>query len=60
MVAIALLAEPGRENSSYRVEPGRLRQYFDGSEILHDREGPDESGHVVAEIVARRPNSDTI
>jgi tellurite methyltransferase len=60
MVAIALLVEPGRENSPYRVQPGELRRYFDGWEILHDREGPDASRHAVAEIVSRRPNSDTI
>ena len=59
MVAIALLAEPGRENSPYRALPGELRKYFDGWEIQHDREGADPSGHAVAEIVARRPNSDT-
>ncbi len=55
MVAIALLAQPGRENSSFRARPGELRSYFDGWEILHDREGSDESGHAVAEVVARRP-----
>ena len=60
MVAIALMAERGRESSRYRVEPGGLRRYFDGWEVLHDREGADGSGQTVAEIVARRPNSDTI
>ena len=59
MVAIALLVEPGRENSPYRAQPGELGRYFDGWEILHDREGADGSHRAVAEIVARRPNSGT-
>jgi tellurite methyltransferase len=55
-IVIALLAEPGREPSPFRVQPGELRSYFNGWEILHDREGPDASGHVVAEIAARKPS----
>ena len=54
MIAIALLAEPGKDNS-FRVEPGELSRYFDGWEILHDREGRDPWEHRVAEIVARKP-----
>jgi tellurite methyltransferase len=60
MVAIALMVEPGRENSPYRLQPGELRRYFDGWEIRHDREGPDASQHAVAEIVSRRPDSGTL
>ncbi len=60
MVAIALMVEPGRKNSPYRVKPGELRLSFDGWEVLHDREGADGSRQAVAEIVARRPNIDTI
>ena len=48
-IVIALMAK-----SQYRVQPGELRKYFTGWEILHDREGPDASGHPVAEIVARK------
>ena len=54
LIAIALLAEPGKDNS-FRVEPGELPRYFDGWEILHHREGRDAWQHNVAEIVARKP-----
>lgn len=54
IVAIALLTEPGKDNS-FRVEPGELSSYFDGWEILHYREGRDPSQHNAAEIVARKP-----
>lgn len=54
LVAIALLAEPGKDNS-FRVEPGELPRTFDGWEILHHREGRDAWQHNVAEIVARKP-----
>jgi len=54
IVAIALLSEPGKDNS-FRVEPGELSSYFDGWEILHDREDRDQWEHKVAEIVARKP-----
>ena len=43
--------------STYSTRPGELRGYFADWEILHDREGPDGSGHVVAEIVARKPSA---
>ena len=56
VVAIALLIEPGHEDSSFRLKPGELRRYFEGWEILHDREVRDTSHHTVAEVVARRPN----
>ena len=52
---IALLVEPGKENSPFRLHPGELRRYFEGWEILHDREGRDAWHHAVAEVVARRP-----
>ena len=54
LIAIALLAEPGKDNS-FRVEPGELPRYFAGWEILHHREGHDAWQHTVAEIVARKP-----
>ena len=54
LIAIALLAEPGKDNS-FRVEPGELPRYLDGWEILHHREGRDAWQHNVAEIVARKP-----
>jgi SAM-dependent methyltransferase len=54
LIVIALLSEPGKDNS-FRVEPGELRQAFGGWEILHDREGRDGWQHNVAEIVARKP-----
>jgi tellurite methyltransferase len=55
LVAIALMVEPGKENSPFRLQPGELRRYFEGWEILHDREGRDIWHHAVAEIIARRP-----
>ena len=54
IVTIALLAEPGKDNS-YRVERGELPRTFDGWEILHHREGHDQWQHNIAEIVARKP-----
>lgn len=54
LIAIALLAEPGKDNS-FRVEPGELPRTFDGWEILHHREGRDSWEHNVAEIVGRKP-----
>jgi len=55
IVSIALLIEPGKENSPFRLQPGELRGYFEGWEILHDREGRDKWNHAVAEVIARRP-----
>lgn len=55
MVAIALLIEPGKEDSPFRLQPGELRGYFADWEILHDREGTDAWQHRVAELVARSP-----
>jgi tellurite methyltransferase len=54
IIAIALLTEPGKDNS-YRLEPGELPGYFNGWEILHHREGRDQWQHNVAAIVARKP-----
>ncbi len=54
LIAIALLAEPGKDNA-FRVDPGELRRTFDDYEILHYREGGDQWEHKVAEIVARKP-----
>ena len=55
IVSIALLIEPGKENSPFRLQPGELRGYFEGWEILHDREGRDIWHHAIAEIITRRP-----
>jgi tellurite methyltransferase len=63
MIVIGLLAEAGRKNAPYRLQPGELRGYFQGWEILHDCEGKSAEAihqHAVAEIVARRPNSNSI
>ena len=54
-VAIALLIEPGKEHSTFRLQPGELRGYFAEWDILHYREGTDVWQHKVAELVARRP-----
>ena len=55
LVAIALMAEPGKEHSPFRVQPGELRGFFEDWEIQHYREGADATHGAVAEIVARRP-----
>jgi hypothetical protein len=55
MVAIALLMEPSKDNSTFRLRPGELRGCFADWDILHYREGPDSWQHKVAELVARRP-----
>jgi tellurite methyltransferase len=54
LIAITLLAEPGKDNS-FRVQPGELPRYFSDCEILHYLEGRDQWEHNVAEIVARKP-----
>jgi SAM-dependent methyltransferase len=55
IVMIALLIEPGKEHSTFRLRPGELRGYFADWQILHHHEGSDAWQHQVAEIVARRP-----
>jgi SAM-dependent methyltransferase len=55
MVVIALLIEPGKERSTFRLQPGELRGYFADWEILHYSEGTDTWQHKIAELVARRP-----
>lgn len=55
MVAIALLIEPGKERSAFRLQQDELCGYFADWEILHYREGSDTWEHRVAEIVVRRP-----
>src|SRR5262249_46902135 len=58
LIAIVHLSEPGRI-SRYSLDPGELRRYFEGWEILHDHEGPSsdpEHQRPVAEIVARKPS----
>ena len=57
MIAIALIVEPGKEDSPFRLQPGELRRTFEGWDILHDREGRDAWEHSVAEIVARGPST---
>jgi tellurite methyltransferase len=58
MVTIALLIEPGKERSPFRLQPGELRGCFADWEILHHREGTDAWKHKVAELVVRRPTSE--
>lgn len=56
-LVIVHMIEPGHEQSRFSVQPGELRKYFDGWEILHYREGkPSDPEHkrAVAEIVARK------
>jgi tellurite methyltransferase len=60
MIAIALLIEPGKERSTFRLQPGELRGYFADWKILHDREGSDVWQHKVAELVVRRPESECL
>jgi hypothetical protein len=55
VVAIALLIEPGKERSTFRLQPNELRGYFADWDILRYCEGTDTWEHRVAEIVARRP-----
>jgi SAM-dependent methyltransferase len=58
LIAIVHIAEPGEEATAHRLHPGELAGYFQGWEILHNREGrPRDAAHqrAVAEIVARRP-----
>ena len=55
MIAIALLIEPGKEHSTFRLQPGELRGHFADWDMLHYREGADAWEHKVAELVARRP-----
>jgi SAM-dependent methyltransferase len=60
LVAIALLIEPGKERSTFRLRPGELRGYFADWQILHDREGADAWQHQIAELIARRPASESL
>jgi tellurite methyltransferase len=60
MVAIALLKEPGKELSTFRLQPGELRGYFADWEILHYRECTDSWQHKIAELVVRRPMNDIL
>ena len=55
MVAIALLIEPGKKRSTFRLQPTELRGYFPDWDIVHYREGTDAWEHKIAELVARRP-----
>ena len=55
MVVIALLMEPGKEHSTFRLQPMELLGYFADWDILRYREGIDAWEHKVAELVARRP-----
>jgi len=55
IVAIALLIEPGKEHSTFRLQPGELRGFFADWDVLHYREGTDVWQHKVAELVSLRP-----
>lgn len=55
LLAMALMMEPGKEHSPFRVRPGELRGFFEDWEIQHYREGADATHGAFAEIVARRP-----
>jgi tellurite methyltransferase len=55
MIAIALLMEPGKELSTFRLQPRELRRYFADWEILHYRECTDAWQHQVAKLAARSP-----
>jgi tellurite methyltransferase len=57
LLAIVHITEAGEKPNAHRLNPGELRDYFRGWEIMHDREGPsNDSAHrrVSAEIVVRR------
>lgn len=58
-LAIVHISEEHESSCYKRAEPGELRRFFEGWEILHDYEGPcSDLAHrrAVAEIVARRPS----
>lgn len=55
LLAIALMVEPGKEHSPFRVQPGELRSFFEDWDVQHYREGANSSHGAVAEIAARRP-----
>jgi SAM-dependent methyltransferase len=58
LISIVHIAEPGEEETPYRLHPGELKNFFAGWEILHDHEGKaNDAAHrrAVAEIVARKP-----
>jgi 2-polyprenyl-3-methyl-5-hydroxy-6-metoxy-1,4-benzoquinol methylase len=59
MVVIALLMEQGKELSTFRLQPGELRGYFADWDLLHYREGTDAWQHSIAELVARRPATES-
>jgi len=57
-LVIVHIFEPGHEHSRFSLQPGELRTYFEGWEIVHYYEGkPRDPDHkrAVAEIVATRP-----
>jgi SAM-dependent methyltransferase len=57
LLAIVHITEAGEEPTSSRAQPGELKSFFEGWEILHYYEGrPNDTAHrrSVAEIVARR------
>jgi SAM-dependent methyltransferase len=57
MIVLALLMEPGKELSTFRLQPGELRGYFVDWEILHYREEMDVWKHRTAELIARQLES---
>jgi SAM-dependent methyltransferase len=60
MIVTALLMEPGKELSTFRLQPGELRSCFQGWDILHYREGADAWEHKVAEVIVRRPSAESL
>ena len=57
LLAIVHITHPGEEATSHRLNPGELKNYFRGWEILHSYEGrPRDAAHkrLVAEVAARK------
>jgi tellurite methyltransferase len=57
LLAIVHITHPGEEATSHRLNPGELKNYFRGWEILHYYEGrPRDAAHkrLVAEVAARK------
>jgi tellurite methyltransferase len=60
LLAIVHTTESGEKPASHRLQPGKLKNYFRGWQILHYYEGsPLDAAHKrrVAEIVARKPRT---
>jgi tellurite methyltransferase len=58
VLAIVRINQPDEKTDDNRLEPGELKSFYPGWEILHDYEGASSDPahkHAVAEFVARRP-----